>query len=37
MNGDKEVVIDENSNIHVDGEEYKGKPGNVVKSQRLHK
>ena len=27
MEGDKEVVIDKSSNIHVDGEEYKGTPG----------
>ena len=27
MMGDKEVVIDESSNIHVDGVEYKGTPG----------
>ena len=27
MMGDKEVVVDESSNIHVDGVEYKGTPG----------
>ena len=42
MMGDKGVVIDESSNIHVDGEEYKSTTGlwmfgNVVKSKRLHK